>query len=100
MVQPAPQRALRLPGDRAERQLHALAGDRELQLRHPVLGKTVVSFTAMDVHAPAQYIQQWSASVEKALGKETTLEIGYLGSGGFHLQRAHLINNAQPGAGC
>jgi len=65
----------------------------------PVLGKTVVSFTAMDVHAPAQYIQQWSASVEKALGKETTLEIGYIGSGGWHLQRAHLINNAQPGAG-
>jgi hypothetical protein len=66
---------------------------------NPVLGKTVVSFTAMDVHAPAQYIQQWSASVEKALGKETTLEVGYIGSGGFHLQRAHLINNAQPGPG-
>ncbi len=27
------------------------------------------------------------------------MEIGYLGSGGFHLQRAHLINNAQPGSG-
>jgi hypothetical protein len=27
------------------------------------------------------------------------MEIGYLGSGGFHLQRAHLINNAQPGPG-
>jgi hypothetical protein len=66
---------------------------------NPVLGKTVVSFTSLDVHAPAQYIQQWSASVEKALGKETTLEVGYIGSGGFHLQRAHLINNAQPGPG-
>jgi hypothetical protein len=65
----------------------------------PVLGKTVVSFTSLDVHAPPQYIQQWSASVEKALGKETTLEVGYIGSGGFHLQRAHLINNAQPGPG-
>jgi hypothetical protein len=66
---------------------------------NPVLGKTVVSFTSLDVHAPAQYIQQWSASIEKALGKETTLEVGYIGSGGFHLQRAHLINNAQPGPG-
>src|SRR3984893_11800967 len=65
----------------------------------PVLGKTVVSFTSLAVRAPAQYIQQWSGSVEKSLGKETTLELVYLGSGGFHLQRAHLINNALPGAG-
>ena len=65
----------------------------------PSLGKTVVSFTALEAHASAQYIQQWSGSVEKSLGKETTLEVGYLGSGGFHLQRAHLINNAVPGPG-
>ena len=37
--------------------------------------------------------------MEQSLGKSTVLEIGYLGSGGFHLQRAHLINNAQPGPG-
>jgi hypothetical protein len=30
---------------------------------------------------------------------ETTVEVGYLGAGGFHLQRSHLINNAQPGPG-
>ena len=65
----------------------------------PVLGTTVVSFTGLQLHAPAQYIQQWSASLEKQLGSETTLEVGYLGAGGFHLQRAHLINNAQPGPG-
>jgi carboxypeptidase family protein len=65
----------------------------------PVLGKTVVSFAGFDPHAPAQYIQQWSGSVEKSLGKETTVEVGYLGSRGFHLQRADLINNAPPGPG-
>lgn len=65
----------------------------------PVLGQTVVSFTALQLHAPPQYIQQWSASIEKQLGAETTIELGYLGSGGFHLQRSHLINNAQPGPG-
>jgi hypothetical protein len=64
-----------------------------------VLGQTTVSFTAMDPHAPSQYIEQWSTSVEKALGHQTTLEIGYLGSHGVHLQRAHLINNAPPGPG-
>ena len=33
------------------------------------------------------------------MGTETTIEVGYLGAGGFHLQRSHLINNAQPGPG-
>ncbi len=64
-----------------------------------VLGTTVVSFTGMQTHPSPQYIQQWSASVEQSLGKDTVMEIGYLGSGGFHLQRAHLINNALPGPG-
>jgi len=70
----------------------------------PVLGKgtltpTTVSFTAFDSHAPAQYIQQWNAQVEKSFAKNTTLEVGYLGARGFHLQRSHLINNAPPGPG-
>ncbi len=70
----------------------------------PVLGTgalpaTTVSFTAFDPHAPAQYVQQWNGSVQKGLGKDTSLEIGYLGSHGVHLQRAHLINNTLPGPG-
>jgi hypothetical protein len=70
-----------------------------LNLPVPVLGTTAVSFTGLQLHAPPQYVQQWSASLEKQLGAETTLEVGYLGAGGFHLQRSHLINNAQPGPG-
>jgi hypothetical protein len=62
----------------------------------PVLGNTAVIFPALDLHAPAQYIQQWSGSIEKSLGKQTTMEIGYEGARGFHLQRAHLINNVAP----
>jgi hypothetical protein len=65
----------------------------------PVLGTTAVSFTGLQLHAPPQYIQQWSVSLEKQIGQQTTLEVGYLGAGGFHLQRSHLINNAQPGPG-
>lgn len=64
-----------------------------------VLGATVVSFTGMQTNPAPQYIQQWSAAVEQSLGKDTVLEIGYLGSRGFHLQRSHLINNALPGPG-
>ena len=66
---------------------------------NPVLGQTTVSFGSMDPKAPSQYIEQWSFSVEKSLGPHTTLEAGYLGSHGVHLQRAHLINNAPPGPG-
>jgi hypothetical protein len=65
----------------------------------PVLGQTTVSFAAIDPHAPSQYIQQWSLSVEKSLGSSTTIEAGYLGSHGVHLQRSHLINNAPAGPG-
>jgi hypothetical protein len=65
----------------------------------PVLGQTTVSFAAIDSKARPQYIQQWSLSVEKSLDSATTLEVGYLGSHGVHLQRSHLINNAPPGAG-
>jgi len=64
-----------------------------------VLGVTTVSFAAFEPNAPPQYIEQWSGSIEKSLGAETTLELGYLGSHGLHLQRSHLINNAAPGPG-
>src|SRR5205814_8685873 len=70
----------------------------------PVLGTgaltpTTVSFTAFDSHAPAQYVQQWNGSAQKSFGENTSLEVGYIGSRGFHLQRAHLINNTLPGPG-
>lgn len=65
----------------------------------PVLGQTTVSFAAFEANAPPQYMEQWSLSVEKSLGPSTTLELGYLGSRGLHLQRSRLINNAPPGPG-
>jgi len=44
-------------------------------------------------------VQQWNLSLQKSLGRDTSVEVGYLGSRGFHLQRAHLINNTLPGPG-
>lgn len=64
-----------------------------------VLGRTTVSFAAFDPNAPSQYIQQWSLSFSKSLGRDATVELGYLGSRGLHLQRSHLINNTAPGPG-
>jgi hypothetical protein len=68
-------------------------------LGNGVLKPTTVSFTAFDPNAPAQYVQQWNTTLEKSFGGNTTLAVGYLGARGFHLQRAHLINNAPPGPG-
>jgi len=65
----------------------------------PVLGSTTVSFTAFDSHSPPQYVEQWSTSIQKSLGADTTIEVGHHGERGFHLQEAVLINNAQPGPG-
>jgi hypothetical protein len=59
----------------------------------------VTSFSAFDTHPAPQYIQQWSASIQKSVGRDTTVEAGYHGEHGLHLQRAHLINNADPGPG-
>jgi hypothetical protein len=65
----------------------------------PVVGQTVTSFAAFDPYPPPQYVQQWSASLQKSLGRDTTLEVGYHGEHGLHLQRSHLINNAPPAPG-
>ncbi len=70
-----------------------------LNFNPAVVGKTVTSFTAFDPHQASQYVQQWTGSIEKSLGSATTLEIGYHGERGLHLQRSHLINNALPGPG-
>jgi hypothetical protein len=64
-----------------------------------VLGKTTISFALVDPHSSAEYVQQWSFSVQKALPGSIALEVGYQGSRGEHLQRAHLVNNALPGPG-
>jgi hypothetical protein len=64
-----------------------------------VVGRTVTSFTAFDPYQKPQYIQQWALSVQKSINADTTVEIGYQGDRGFHLQRSHLINNALPGPG-
>src|SRR5258707_29241 len=70
----------------------------------PVLGTgtlpaTAVSFTAFDPHSPAQYVQQWNASVQKRLGVNTSVEVGYIGSRGFHFQHPAYLTNTPPGAG-
>lgn len=65
----------------------------------PVLGLTRVGFTALDPHARTPYIQEASLTIEKQLSESTMVQIGYLGAFGRKLDRARLVNNAQPGPG-
>ncbi len=65
----------------------------------PVLGSTVVSFTAFDPHAPPQYIQQWSASVQKSLGHNTLSKSDITANGAITCSESDLINNDLPGPG-
>jgi hypothetical protein len=62
----------------------------------PVLGKTVVGFTAIDPHWQIPFVQQASASIERQVGSTMVIEIGYTGAWGRNLDRAHLVNNATP----
>jgi hypothetical protein len=64
-----------------------------------VLGRTKISFSAVDPHSPAQYIEQWNLNVQKTIFSQTVVEVGYDGTRGYHLQQMVLINNALPGPG-
>src|SRR5438270_10793519 len=70
----------------------------------PVLGTgtlpaTTVSFTAFDPHAPAQYVQQWNASVQKSLDTNTSVVVEYICCPVFHQLRANRINSTLPRPG-
>lgn len=62
----------------------------------PVLGKTLVGFTALDPHWQIPFIQQASASIERQLGQTMVVEVGYTGAWGRNLDRSRLVNNAAP----
>jgi hypothetical protein len=44
-------------------------------------------------------LQHWSFSIERQIGRATTLSVGYVGSKGFHLVRARDLNQPLPGPG-
>jgi hypothetical protein len=65
----------------------------------PVLGRTLVGFTAIDTHLQIPRIEQASLSFERQLAPNTMMQVGYLGAWGSSLDRSRLVNNAQPGPG-
>ena len=65
----------------------------------PVLGRTLVGFTAIDTHLQIPRIEQASVSFERQLTSTSMMQVGYLGAWGSSLDRSRLVNNAQPGPG-
>jgi hypothetical protein len=65
----------------------------------PVLGRTLVGLTAIDMHLQIPRIEQASVSVERQVAANTMVQVGYLGAWGSSLDRSRLVNNAQPGPG-
>jgi hypothetical protein len=45
------------------------------------------------------YVEMWEVNVQRQLGNNTSLEMGYLGTQGHHLQRYIYFNAAAPGPG-
>ncbi len=48
---------------------------------------------------PTSYIGQYSFNVQRELGRNMSLEVGYLGSAGIHLRRLGSYNDPPPGPG-
>lgn len=62
----------------------------------PVLGQTLVGFTAIEPRWQVPFIQQASVGLERQFGASLMVEVGYIGAWGRNLDRARLVNNAAP----
>jgi Carboxypeptidase regulatory-like domain len=51
---------------------------------------------SMARHHPDSYVEQWTASVQRALPQQTTLTLSYLGAHGVHLFRRSYTNLIDP----
>ncbi|HEY3122310.1 MAG TPA: carboxypeptidase regulatory-like domain-containing protein [Vicinamibacteria bacterium] len=51
----------------------------------------------LDTSGKMGYTWQWNLTVQREIARNTTLEVGYVGSKGSHLQRSHDANQVPPG---
>jgi hypothetical protein len=62
-----------------------------------IVGNQAISAAAIDPHQGTPYSPQWSLNVQREIAKNTVIEVGYLGSGGVHLEQNVQPNNSMPG---
>jgi hypothetical protein len=58
----------------------------------PTLVNSVVNVNGWQLRAPTPYLQSWNLTLERDLGHDAGVEIGYIGSKGTHLSRTCNIN--------
>lgn len=69
-----------------------------LNFQIPFLQNSVPSFILVNQYNQSTpYVAQWSFSVERQVGSNSSIEVSYLGSAGVHLQRLMTYNTATPG---
>lgn len=62
-----------------------------------VVGSASIQAAAVDPHQGTPYSPQWSFNIQREVARNTVLEVGYLGTGGVHLEQNVQINNSMPG---
>lgn len=60
----------------------------------PTLTSNVLSVTGYQLHAPTPYLQSWNLTLERDLGHQSAVEIGYQGTRGTHWPREININQS------
>jgi hypothetical protein len=62
-----------------------------------IVGTAAIQAASIDIHQGTPYSPEWSLNVQRSVGAHTTLEVGYLGSAGVHLEQNVQPNNGLPG---
>ena len=62
-----------------------------------IVGTASIQAAAIDGKQGAPYSPQWSFNIQRSLTSQTILEVGYLGTGGLHLEQNVQVNNSMPG---
>jgi hypothetical protein len=62
-----------------------------------VVGSAAITAAGIDLHQGTPYSPQWSFNVQRSITAHATLEAGYLGTAGIHLEQNVQINNSMPG---
>jgi len=58
-----------------------------------------VTIISPNLNLPTEYMNQWSADLERSVWANAALDIQYLGSHSTHLDRSYYDNTPQPGPG-
>ena len=62
-----------------------------------IVGTASVQAAAIDPHQGTPYTPEWSFNIQRSLGNDTMIQIGYLGTVGVHLEQNVQVNNGMPG---